>query len=237
MMPEQVRPYYWPSDTMLLMGDAPYIRLGGGKRILGLLTEAETVGQVFRKYLALYPAVCAAPLEFFYLCRRNLDVFDSRLLRDLLFAFGWREAHWGAWLAMLAPAEEYRALLLARRDSLSHGADIVDLAVAAIDGCPPDHLAEHFEAGSRMRQLLAEMPKAGRPLRRDPDEPVERQFRNDLEEIRGVYRAQGADAALACLLSSPARYYMQSYRLWVKGGAGPGPYAAADSTSSAPTGA
>ena len=205
-------------DSLYLMEGAPYLSISNGG-LLQLLRRTETAGMAYRKFLPLYPEVCCEPLEFVYQCRRNVDALDVHLLSDLLFLASWREANWGAWLAALAPTEKYKQLLLERRETLSHGTDIIDLAAASIEGKVPDRLANHFEALGGVPQMLAEVRPVVVPLRQWPTLAQEAQYNGEVEQIRQAYRRSGLGAALECMRHGMVGYNGESYGSWLSRGA------------------
>ncbi|ROR02872.1 hypothetical protein EDF72_2019 [Delftia acidovorans] len=109
-------PRYFAGDALGFISIAPFQTLqisNGG--ILRLLKTIHHGGSTYRKFLSLYPEVRCEPLDSLYFLRTSLNAFDRSLLHDLLFCYGWRESNWGALLAALAPAPEYRAMLEDRR--------------------------------------------------------------------------------------------------------------------------
>ncbi len=120
---------------------------------------------------------------------------------------------------MLSPRQAYRALLLCKRESLPHGTDIIDLAVASVDDGAPENLKQHFESTLRLRDLLSQVQPMQVPLRLCPTEAQETQFNCEVELIREAYRVQGRDAALHLMRQGIVGYYGESYRVWVGRGA------------------
>lgn len=200
------------------MQGAPYIDISN-RRLLGLLQKTENTANSYRKLLARFPEILCESLEFLYQCRIGVDALNVELLSDYLFASSWREANWGAWLAMLSPQHDYRAPLLSKRESLPNGTDIIDLAVASIDGTTPVRLQRHFESSMRLRGLLAEIKPMQVRLRLWPTEAQEAEFNREVELIRAAYRLHGLDAALLQMRQGIVGYYGQSYRTWVERGA------------------
>ena len=114
------RPHYHPTDSLHLlyrMHGMFYLQLSDG-RLLRHLEALCTPGRVYGKFLAQYADVVCEPLDLFYVCRRASCTLDEELLQDLLFSFTWREAHWGAWLAALAPMPPYAQHILRCRPLL-----------------------------------------------------------------------------------------------------------------------
>jgi len=214
----QRRPHYHHGDSFRLMQGAPYISISNGG-LLGLLHRTENAASSYRKFLAKFPEILCEPLEFLYQCRIGVDTLNVELLSDFLFTSSWREANWGAWLAMLSPRHEYRALLRSKRESLPHGTDIIDLAVASVDGGAPERLQRHFESSLRLRDLLSDVQPMQVPLRLWPTEAQEAQFNCEVELIREAYRTHGHDAASHRMRQGIVGYYGESYRTWVGRGA------------------
>jgi hypothetical protein len=217
---QQPTPHYYRADSAWLMGASPQNYLGlSNTTLLGMLRQMESTGRSYRKFLPLYPHVCCEPLEFFYLCRKNIDALDEHLLNDFLFAFGWREANWGAWIAALAPKPEYAAPLRQRRSALPHGARVIDLALAACGEPVAEGLAEHHQLRSSIARMLGELPSAHVPLRLEPGPAQAEQWRKEAAQARAAYLKGGVAAVQEQTRQGLLRYYGQSHQEWWRNGA------------------
>lgn len=213
-------PRYFAGDALGFISIAPFQTLqisNGG--ILRLLKTIHHGGSTYRKFLSLYPEVRCEPLDSLYFLRTSLNAFDRSLLHDLLFCYGWRESNWGALLAALAPAPEYRAMLEDRRPSLPYASRIVDLALAACGHPVPEQLVEHQHLLISIRSMLDELPAARIPLRPSLNAAMESQYIREVEHIRNIYRMHGTDAAKKQMTQGAIGYYGMSHKLWVANGA------------------
>ncbi len=145
------------------------------------------------------------------------------MLRDLLFAWGWREANWGAWLAALAPNVAYQELLIQRRPTLPHGTTVIDLALASSGAELAPVLEGHFALLLGIRELLEEIPATRLPLRPYPNIEQEQRFNIENEEIRSIYHGEGLASANERMRQGIHGYYGQSHRNWLESGAPPPP--------------
>ena len=204
--------YYSENDIYALMQRAPYLRLSN-KGLNSLLKETLAGGDAYGQYFAQYPAGRIKPLDFLYQCRYNLDALDEHLLRDLLQAT-WREANWGAWLALLAPRPEYEALLLEIRGRHPYGQDILELAIAAHSGVVPAHLGEQHSSALRVRTMVESLQRQPRALRKNPGPSQQDAYQAELDAVRAAYRSGGAASALPLTRKGLLGYYGEDYWAW-----------------------
>ena len=199
-----------------------YLDLSNG-RLLGLLRRMECNGRLYRKFLPMYPQVCCEPLESFYLCRKNTNAFDLHLLQDFLFAYSWREANWGAWIAALAPKPEYVDHLRLRRSTLPHGTWVIDLALAACGEALPHELKDHHRLWQSIMSMLDELPSAHVPLRLEPGPEIQEQWREEAALLKSAYREGGLPAANERMKQGLLGYYAMDHAEWQRKGAAPVP--------------
>jgi len=211
------RAYYFQVDSLHALSRAEpaiYLRLGNG-RVGGLLATMKSSGRAYGKYLAQYPAVICEPLDFHYICRRAATQLNERLLQDLLFAYSWREANWGAWLAALAPDRMFVAYLSERRANLPHGTQVIDLALAACEETVPRDLAEPYADLLEVRLMLQEIPVEPPPMRIAPSSETEIAYTLECDAVRAAYRSGGLAGARQLLEQGLLRYYGLTYREWL----------------------
>ncbi|MEK8031125.1 hypothetical protein AACH06_09895 [Ideonella sp. DXS29W] len=216
-------PHYWPRDTVHLMDRLGPFYLGlSNKSITRQLQSLCASVQGYEKYLGEYPMVMCAPLDSLYVFRRATGMLDEDLLQDLLFAFSWREANWGAWLAALAPQAAYAPHLRRRRAHLPHGTSVIDLALAGCAGEPvPAEVQDALGLLGRLRQWLQQMPPIHTPLRRAPSADEWAARASEIEQIRQAYRQGGADRALQRWRSGPLAHELVDLGTWVRSGGKP----------------
>ena len=165
--------------------------------------------------LAAYPKVVVEPLEFFYTCLRCLGALDQPFFEVLLAEHNWRGAVWGAWLAILEPAEAFLPALSEARGRWPHNDWLVACAESVIRGSPA--LDEHgpvARLGARCRELLRDLQRPVVPLRHEPTEVEVAQMKRETELVRSVYVNGGADAARALLPGTLIHFYAQDYPIW-----------------------
>jgi hypothetical protein len=211
------RPYYYSVDSLHALVRAEpmiYLRLSN-RRVGGLLSEMRARGTTYGKFLAQYPAVICEPLDFHYICRRAAAQLNVRLLQDLLFAYGWREANWGAWLAALAPNQEFVAYLAERRPNLLHGTQVIDLALAACGEPLAIDLEKAYADLVEVVFMLKKMPIECLPMRIFPSPEVEKAYNQECEALRAAYRSGGVDLAAEHLGQGLLRHYGLTYKEWL----------------------
>jgi len=213
------RPHYWATDSLHLLARAEgfYLQLSN-KNLIGRLRSLRANSRQYEKYLAQYPVVLCAPLDFLYLFRRAACTLDEDLLQDLLFSYGWREANWGAWLAALAPSQRYVRHLSRRRPTLPHGEVIVDLAQASCSGSSVSaHLSEHWALLGEIRDLLAQLPRIVSPLRVGPTLDEETVLMSEVDGVRAAYKAGGEIAARTAMRQRHLSHYFRGHLDWAGG--------------------
>lgn len=214
------RSNYLPSDSQLSVQYAPYLQISD-RSLQGLISRTERDGQNYQKFLPLYPAVCCEYLEFHYHCRRALDMLDQYLLEDLLFSFSWREANWGAWLAMLGPQVGFADLILKKQAEMPDSQLIIALAFAANGGEIAPALTKLHQRAENLRQLMQLMPSQRLPLRPNFTLRQDELANQEIKQIRGVFRQYGFDKARARMQEGLVGYFMLSHREWLARGAPP----------------
>ncbi|RZI41153.1 hypothetical protein EGT07_18865 [Herbaspirillum sp. HC18] len=145
-----------------------------------------------------------------------MNALDAKLLHDLLFAFSWREANWAAWLASLCPQSDWVQFLREKRPSLSHGTEVIDLALASCGEPVSGHLDEQLGSLREIRNMLNELPEHPYLMRLSPTEEQEQQFNAEVEAVRKAYGTGGLTAARPLLQTGLIRYYGMSRREWLK---------------------
>ncbi|RQP26423.1 hypothetical protein [Piscinibacter terrae] len=217
------RPHYYSEDSLRLlfkMEGLFYLRLSNGG-LAGVLKSMCMAGRDYAKFLQHYPTVQCEPLEWFYLCRRASCSLDEPLLQDLLFSYSWREANWGAWLALLAPRSSFVDHLEERRPTLSHGAHVMELALAACgDRRVPDTLVQQARWASEIRGLLELMPRAFSPMRLNPSQEQEVAMSGSVEDVRAAFRQGGLQQAKLVLKQGPWSDYVLTPAEWLAKAAG-----------------
>lgn len=224
-MRDEYRPHYWQSDCYLELSreDSGFYLKLGNRGLLGVLRAMESSGRNYQKFLSQFPEVVCEPLERYYLARNAMGKLDVDMLKDLLFASGWRVANWGAWLAALAPDPAYVEHLTQRRATLPHGTDVIDLAKASCGAELPSEFEEHFALLTEVRKMLAELPSVRLPMRLHPSEDQQRLSQLEAAVVGRVYHSQGLDAARDQMSKGVLGYYGLSYKEWLKKGAPPAP--------------
>lgn len=210
--------YYWSVDCLYeLMKEENmhYLHLGDGG-LKGVLLKTEKDGRSYRKFIKDYPEVRCESLERYYLLRRATGKLDLRMLNDLLFGGSWREANWGAWLAALAPQEEYIESLERQKQTVKHGTKVVNLALASCGGSLPSDLSEHFDLLSRIRDLLCELPQIRTPMRLVLGDEVPK---SEIAVVKKAYQLDGLTSARHLARKGVLGYYSMSYKEWLTAGA------------------
>lgn len=206
--------HYCESDIAELMRGAPYLRLrDGGLR--ALLQETVDTGETYAHYLPQYPAVRIEPLDFLYQCRYNLDVLDEHMMADLLQST-WRQALWGAWLALLAPRPEYGPMLREIKGRHPDAWGIVGLAIAAHGGEVPWAFVDEFRLAKRIRKLVAALQVQPRALRKNPSPAELAAYRAEAEAVLATYRSGGAAAARPLTQKGLLWHYGENYWAWAE---------------------
>jgi regulator of replication initiation timing len=205
--------HYLSDDIRSLMQGAPYLQMSN-RGLLRLLEETVQVGRKYERELRQYPEVQIEPLDFFYQCRRNIDAMNSHLLRDLLFWLSWREANWGAWLAMLAPRPEYFWIVANQGTVHPEGKDLRDLTLSMMTGQVPDHLKEHHALALELRKMIEPLPSQPRRLRENLKESQDKSYRAELDAVRKAYREGGLEKALPLTRQGLLGHFGQDYWAW-----------------------
>ena len=204
--------HYYENDIAELMRGVPYIALSNDG-LLDLLKKTAATGKAYAEYLPQYPAVRVEPLDFLYQCRHNVDALDEHLLNDLLQAT-WREANWGAWLALLSPRPEYAALLLKVRGRHPHGTDILALAIAAHGWSVPPALTGYWGWALRIRNMVDALQPQTRTLRTNPTPEQLVAYRAEVESVWAAYKTGGASLALPLTQKGLLGHYREDYWSW-----------------------
>ena len=192
--------HYIEYDVQRLVQNVPYKTVGSRASILRLLRKHLQAIEAWRDFIPLYASVRCEPLDFLYLYLQCVAALDELLMHDLINEHfpRWRPIVVAAWLAALAPRDDYHDMLVEARPFAQHVdrgnfQPVVDLALAAITGQPPPELTEHHMLLEQLRGVLASTPKPAVRLRRMPEGGEEQIAQIML--IRDCYREHGAEAA------------------------------------------
>jgi hypothetical protein len=194
--------YFVQQDVLRLIDMAPLPRLMRSASAEGFLRSIVLSGEELDSMLKRYPNVQYEPLDFFYVCVRNLAALSEELVHDLSRHYGWRGIVWAAFLVSLSPSSACRDILVTARESAPHNQWILDLAIAEIDGSPCVGLESHHELIRRLRDLVRGMTRPTVFLRRAPTAAEAAILNEQALSIRHQYQQGGSAAALKALKSS-----------------------------------
>ncbi|MDI1475570.1 hypothetical protein [Polyangium sp. y55x31] len=211
-------PVHHSEDVWYLLRQSPYLQLARARSAVPYLRRHLHAASVFAPVLGRYPSIRCERLEFFYLCLQSLGALDRTLFVELTSHYTWRGVVWAAWLAAIAPAPHYLDPLRRARPNAPQNTWIVDVALHAIEGGgpAPEPLAEGAACAQAFRDLLAPLPRPFVPLRRSPSEKDLDRLRAEQEEMRDIYRSEGADAARRFLAGTLHAEYVMPYPKWAR---------------------
>lgn len=212
--------HFWPHDTAfeLISVGVPQVMKFRNGSINRFLQDTLDRSDGYEKYLTQYPSVKCEPLNNFYLWKQASAKLNPSMLEDLLFGATWREAVWGVWLAALAPSIEFVAPLIAKRPSLPHSSDLVDMATTTCQGRTAPVGNETFSALLKIRQRVQIVDCPQLPLREFPRAST---LRREIEQLNLVMRSRGAQEAHKLLSKGRLGFYRQHYLKWIAEGAVP----------------
>ncbi|MCO7222677.1 hypothetical protein [Pleionea sp. CnH1-48] len=196
-----------------LFSSAYYLELMNENRAIGFLEHELAKIQGYSKYIDKYPGIACEPLEFLYCCSKSVCNINELLLQDLL-SFNWRGVIWGAWIALITPYNrDYFLAHLEKLDDVHEKQEwLVNLALEHIKGRDSEHPVYCY--AEEIRAALSQMEKVTIPLRKYPSLREEVEYTDKQNECRAIYHAEGADAAIEFLNSSPKFEWELSYRQW-----------------------
>lgn len=195
----------------------------GSKSVLRLLKRMQVTGRAYGKQLHEFPGVRCEPLEFFYQCRRGMDALDAHLFNDLMHCYSWREANWAVWLATLKPDPAWVERLRKMRQSDTHVAMTIDLALNAAGDSVPEPMPEYLSALAEVRTMLHLSPSAPYPMRLSLAEEQQQLFNAEVDLVRAKYHEGGYALAGPLLRQGLVGYYDMSRAEWLRSGAAAGP--------------
>lgn len=208
---------YLGEDVGYFVRTSPYRALAKPAPAAAFLRRKVEAGEECKLALSGYPAVRAEPLDFFYSCLRSLGALDQAFFEGLLFEQTWRGVVWGAWLAMLAPAEAFAAPLRAVGPRCPENEWLVDCAVRTIEGRAPAPVhGPVAELAARCRRLLEGIPRPVVRLRLAPSGAEVARMALEREQIASVYARSGAEAARRCLQGTLVAFYAQDHVRWTR---------------------
>lgn len=208
---------YYIVDIYDLIGAFPFRQIGSHFCARQIRNMRQS-GDNYFKFLGAYPQVKCEPLDFHYLCKRCIDTLDAGVMHALLHQMS-RSADIGVFLLLLAPHREFRKMLMDVRSHLKPW--LLELALSCIDGRMPTGQEAQLGDLEQIRRQLAQLPSCQVPLRPAISKSQEEQMRQEADVIRKINKAGGADAVLAHLPGTLRRYYSQSHKTWLAGGAKP----------------
>ncbi|WP_322085697.1 hypothetical protein [Burkholderia sp. BCC1999] len=187
--------HYHPDDISRLFLFVPTLHLNRPAPAESFLAAAVATGVELEHVLRDYPQVRYQPLDFHYVCQQSLSVLDDTLLADLTvdLQFGWRGAHWAAWLIALSGDARY----LPHLDEARRHRGVEWTAGMAEASMHPEASSARFRCARLivdLRRQLASLPRVAVRLRKQPPPDV---VAATEAAVRAAYRRGDVATALA----------------------------------------